>query len=395
MSDPKRAPVFERPLFVAVVAGVGFWILSFVSMGLAPWTTLDIEKPGENPYVDSKGRLTSVGKGRQTYIQEGCWHCHSQFVRPVAGEPSRYGPVSEAWESAHDVPQLYGTRRIGPDLSREAGRRTDDWHLAHLHDARSVVPLSVMPSYPYLFKGTGDEIEPTAAAEDLVAYLQQIGKSFSGEVEKMAYPEPVVVTGAPPETAATRDRGRLLFGEHCSGCHGPEGDGRGSARPFLRPSAADLTVRYVPPEEVFSTLTSGVVGSAMPSFHEMTTRDLWALSWYVTSLGEPVRRLFPVELDAATLALAERIYTRRSPAGPACADCHALDGSAELPEPLRPRARPFTRRLFDPDHVARVLEEGRPGSQMLSYSRLSAEEKRALALYIARFYREAGRGADD
>src|SRR5688572_22717643 len=122
MSNDNKA---ERPLFVALVAGVGCFLLSFVAMGLAPWTTLSsgiTPPPGmKDPYHDENGELTAQGRGKIIYAAEACWHCHSQFVRPVANEPWRYGPKSEAWESMFDVPNNFGTRRIGPDLAREAG----------------------------------------------------------------------------------------------------------------------------------------------------------------------------------------------------------------------------------------------------------------------------------
>src|SRR5690349_5974207 len=132
-NDEHNSPKYERPWFILLIAALGFFLLSFLAMGLGPWTTLKkVVNPPEglqNPYLNADGQINSIGRGREIYIKEGCWHCHSQFVRPIAGEPFRYGPRSESWESMFDVPQTFGTRRIGPDLSRESGRRTDDWHL--------------------------------------------------------------------------------------------------------------------------------------------------------------------------------------------------------------------------------------------------------------------------
>ena len=89
--------------------------------------------------------------GRAVYIREGCWYCHSQYVRPVAGEDFRWGPVSEAGEYAYDLPHLLGTRRIGPDLTRVGGKYSDDWHYAHFWDPRLALPESIMPRFPWLF----------------------------------------------------------------------------------------------------------------------------------------------------------------------------------------------------------------------------------------------------
>jgi len=88
--------------------------------------------------------------GREIYIREGCYACHSQMVRSLADEIDRYGPYSLAGESAYDHPMLWGSKRTGPDLARVGGKYSDRWHVAHLTDPRSVVPASIMPAYPWL-----------------------------------------------------------------------------------------------------------------------------------------------------------------------------------------------------------------------------------------------------
>ncbi len=87
--------------------------------------------------------------GREIYIREGCYACHSQMVRSLADEIDRYGPYSLAGESAYDHPMLWGSKRTGPDLARVGGKYSDRWHVAHLTDPRSVVPASIMPAYPW------------------------------------------------------------------------------------------------------------------------------------------------------------------------------------------------------------------------------------------------------
>src|SRR5688500_18365640 len=104
-------------------------------------------------------------RGRAVYIREGCWYCHSQYVRPVAGEELRWGPLSEAGEYAWDQPHLFSTRRIGPDLTRVGLKFSDDWHYAHHWDPRLVVPESTMPRFRWLFeesvvKAWADRIAP-------------------------------------------------------------------------------------------------------------------------------------------------------------------------------------------------------------------------------------------
>jgi len=88
--------------------------------------------------------------GRDVYIREGCYVCHSQMIRPMRDEVERYGHYSLAAESMYDHPFQWGSKRTGPDLARVGGRYSDDWHLDHLRDPQSVVPESIMPKYGYL-----------------------------------------------------------------------------------------------------------------------------------------------------------------------------------------------------------------------------------------------------
>ena len=88
--------------------------------------------------------------GRNIYIREGCYNCHSQMVRPFRDELERYGHYSLAAESMYDHPFQWGSKRTGPDLARVGGKYSDEWHLNHMADPRSLVPESVMPGYPFL-----------------------------------------------------------------------------------------------------------------------------------------------------------------------------------------------------------------------------------------------------
>jgi hypothetical protein len=132
---------------------------------------------------ESFARALRVGK--ENYIAEACWHCHSQYVRPVSREDLRFGPVSQPQEYQNEMnlPHLFGTRRVGPDLIREAGKHSNDWQMAHLYDPRSVAPYSVMPAYPWFFD---EEKRPTERALGLVAYLQWLG-SWVPQVQPSIY----------------------------------------------------------------------------------------------------------------------------------------------------------------------------------------------------------------
>ncbi len=94
--------------------------------------------------------------GRDVYVREGCYNCHSQMIRPFQSETERYGPYSLAGESVYDHPFQFGSKRTGPDLARVGGRYSDDWHRVHLANPRDVVPESNMPGYPWLAKATVD-----------------------------------------------------------------------------------------------------------------------------------------------------------------------------------------------------------------------------------------------
>ena len=146
--------------------------------------------------------------GRDVYVREGCYVCHSQMVRPFRSETERYGPYSVAGESVYDRPFQWGSKRTGPDLARVGGRYSDDWHVIHLMNPRDVVPQSNMPAFPWLAEATVDgelvqkkmkvlktlgdpytdeAIEAAPAAvegktemEALVAYLQGLGTARSG-----------------------------------------------------------------------------------------------------------------------------------------------------------------------------------------------------------------------
>ena len=127
--------------------------------------------------------------GKQVYISEACWHCHSQFVRPVSNEEIRFGKVSTAAEYQNEMflPHLFGTRRVGPDLIREAGKHSLDWHVAHFWDPPIVVPTSVMPRYPWLYAAEG---RPNGKGIALITYVTWLGSWATANTVTMAAPTP-------------------------------------------------------------------------------------------------------------------------------------------------------------------------------------------------------------
>ena len=204
--------MFERKSGIILIAGIGFFALAFLSNAVVPvlmyrhmpeksvkqlingnlrYQFEDLAqrfpeafekaygKPPEDPeqagtwYNDNCEKALTLG--HQIYVGEGCWHCHSQFVRPVSNEDRRWGPVSKSWEYQNELqrPVMFGTRRVGPDLSREGGRRSSDWQAVHLFHPEALSVGSPMPKYPWLFDGAPDQTTNRGLA--LLTYLQWLG----------------------------------------------------------------------------------------------------------------------------------------------------------------------------------------------------------------------------
>ena len=159
---------------VAGVAGLGFFAMSVLLLGVWPGRVLEQQIRGTSP--DHPLALTaSEQRGRTVYAREGCAYCHTQQIRYLPNDVARFGAATLAWETIFDYPHLWGTRRIGPDLSREGSVRSADWQLSHLYAPRTLVADSVMPAFPWLFDGAPDR--PRQEAQDLLAYLETLGRN--------------------------------------------------------------------------------------------------------------------------------------------------------------------------------------------------------------------------
>jgi cytochrome c oxidase cbb3-type subunit 2 len=133
--------------------------------------------PGIKPY----GPLELAG--RDVYIREGCYLCHTQMVRPLQAEVERYGHYSMAGEAVYDHPFQFGSKRTGPDLARIGGRYSDEWHKVHLNNPRDVVPESNMPAFVWLAKGSIDPAEVAAK----MRVLRRLGTPYTdAEIESAA-----------------------------------------------------------------------------------------------------------------------------------------------------------------------------------------------------------------
>jgi cytochrome c oxidase cbb3-type subunit 2 len=196
--------MFESKSGVLLIGGLGFFLFAFLSNGIVPilmYKELP-EKTAEDLVAENKRVMWQFGNlktrydesftkyfgeaneencvealrlGRQIYIGEGCWHCHSQFVRPVSNESRRWGKVADTSEYQNELqrPVMFGTRRVGPDLSREGGRRSNGWHAVHFYRPKMVVSDSPMPEYPWLFDGAPDK--PNKRGLALITYVQWLG----------------------------------------------------------------------------------------------------------------------------------------------------------------------------------------------------------------------------
>jgi cytochrome c oxidase cbb3-type subunit 2 len=184
-------------VLIALVISIG---------GLVQIVPLYFQGAGTNPAPGIKPYPALNLAGRDVYVREGCYTCHSQMIRPFRSETERYGPYSLAGESVYDHPFQFGSKRTGPDLARVGGRYSDEWHRVHLINPRDVVPESNMPRFPWLAEAkvdgalvaskmtalrkigvpyTDEEIAGAAAAVEgkteldaLVAYLQGLGTNI-------------------------------------------------------------------------------------------------------------------------------------------------------------------------------------------------------------------------
>jgi cytochrome c oxidase cbb3-type subunit 2 len=155
-------------VLIAVVISIG-GLVEIVPLYFSSETTKPA--PGIQPY--SALRL----EGRDVYIREGCYTCHSQMVRPLRAETERYGHFSLAGESVYDHPFQFGSKRTGPDLARVGARYSDEWHITHLINPRDVVPESNMPGFPWLVRAQLD----SASTANKMRALQRLGVPYTAE----------------------------------------------------------------------------------------------------------------------------------------------------------------------------------------------------------------------
>jgi cytochrome c oxidase cbb3-type subunit I/II len=265
--------------------------------------------------ADAVDYSEAQARGRRIYIREGCWYCHSQYVRPVTKEDLRWGPVSEAGEYAFDLPHLFSTRRIGPDLTRVGLKFADDWHYAHHWDPRLVVPDSMMPSFKWLFRrttaltrpeGDGVRVEVTAELRRWFSFRADRTLLLVPDASGLAFVPPSLDGGLPLDATPVIDVSHL--------------------------KTPPATLRLVTP-------TADLVDLVRYLQKLGTNRGVWRDAFEPQNVGVTVMTV-PDRSDL--LDRGRAVYRQR------CVGCHGTegDGNGIAATFLSPRPRDFTGAVF-------------------------------------------------
>ncbi len=150
-------------------------LLALLVGGLVEIVPLFFQRSTTQPLEGLKPYTALQLAGRDIYLREGCYNCHSQMIRPLRAETLRYGPYSLAGEFVYDHPFQWGSKRTGPDLHRVGGKYSDEWHRIHMNNPRDLVPESNMPAYAWLAKG---ELDPADLAPKMKA-LRVVGVPYT------------------------------------------------------------------------------------------------------------------------------------------------------------------------------------------------------------------------
>ena len=224
----------ERFSFVFLVAGLGFFGLAFAVSAWIPMLPVQdlevrtVEQMAAQPPMDfydlkdqypeafakafgdqsdTEAFADALRTAHKIYVGEACWHCHSQQVRPWGNDEARYGQKSfpEEYHNELNMPPLWGTRRIGPDLIRRGGKQSNDWHVAHFYNPPDVAPRSVMPAYPWFYEDDGKT--PNKKGLSMIAYVQWLGSWVPNVTETLdrlsvieaAFPAPNLAIPTAPQ----------------------------------------------------------------------------------------------------------------------------------------------------------------------------------------------------
>lgn len=349
--------ILATPSGVVLVAGITYFTLAILIQGV--WPSL-LPQTNTPEVADAETELTikatdytpQEAQGRRVYIREGCWYCHSQYIRPVTGENARWGPVSQAGEYVYDQPHLFGTRRIGPDLFRVGRKYGDGWHTAHHWNPRDVVPDSIMPRFPWLFEPSNGKEAPELNADGkaLVAYIQKLGTNIGDWRE--TFTPTRLINGASLQLSSRDKRAVISEGKHiyerrCIGCHGAMGDGKGPAARFFKIKPRDFTSgifkfrstgggdKSLPSDQdLFITVSHGLWGTPMPPWYKISSEERLAVIQYIKTFSDRWQKEtvnapidIPPEPPVTSQSIAEgKVHFMNS-----CFACHGKDGEGHGP----------------------------------------------------------------
>jgi cytochrome c oxidase cbb3-type subunit I/II len=444
----------KRAKFVALIAGFAFISLAILIQSIVPslmketgikYVTKTVRTPlGELKDIvkDSHTYEDLVKRGREIYIREGCWYCHSMYVRPVANENLRWGPVSQVGEYAFDTPHLFGTRRIGPDLTRDGGKYGDDWHRVHFFDARLIVPDSIMPKFPWFYEkkavrdtegdnkgGTNDKDRNVADKEGefvlnddgmaIVAFVQNLGMNRGKWRD--SFRSQIISTGSSTiQEEGSIEHGKEIYEQRCTGCHGDKGNGKGPAAKFFRKvlprdfTSGIFKFRSTPTgslpldSDIYRTITMGVRGTAMPPWYMLPEDERWDVITYIKTFSDdfkaekPEPPIFIPEAPEPTedlLKQGAKLFEKFQ-----CWQCHGKKGmgdgpaAATLTDDFGEKIMPtdFTKGIFKvgprPEDIFRTFMTGLNGTPMPQYKDFLASEEQgwALSYFVLSFSADKG-----
>jgi cytochrome c oxidase cbb3-type subunit II len=287
------------PALVVFGSMLVFWA-AFFAVVVIPIMT--IPQQPSNPW---RAPSASESQGRLTYIANGCTNCHSQYVRPQDWDLGSER-IAQPGDYFGQFPHLLGSERTGPDLSQEGGEHPNDWHVAHFTNPRNTRPVSLMPRFGFL--GT----DQMASLTDYVQSLS--GKDADYRVARQGEWKPQAVAayargadaniawlhGKVPEvwrnmpnpyapTPAALARGLRTYQLFCIGCHGPVGDGQGTAAQYLSPPPLNFTTlkrnlvggKYIG-GLLYYQIMNGITGTGMPYFKkELESAKIWDVSSFI------------------------------------------------------------------------------------------------------------------
>jgi cytochrome c oxidase cbb3-type subunit 2 len=177
MSDNKSKGFSHASVETNNILMIVLILIAVAFGGLVEIVPLFFQKSTTEPVTGVRPYTALQLAGRDVYVREGCYNCHSQMIRPFRAETLRYGHYSVAGESVYDHPFQWGSKRTGPDLARVGGKYSDEWHRVHLNNPRDVVPESNMPEYPWLSKNLVDAAQVAAN----MSALRKVGVPYTDE----------------------------------------------------------------------------------------------------------------------------------------------------------------------------------------------------------------------